>query len=80
MLERKIERAQRHKRKRKNLQERLQEQRLTMSVDEAAAKIGICRSHAYSLANAGGLPVIRMGRRLLVIRAAFDKLFAGGAA
>jgi excisionase family DNA binding protein len=51
-----------------------------MSVDEAAAKIGICRSHAYALANAGGLPVIRMGRRLLVVKAAFEKLFEGGAA
>jgi excisionase family DNA binding protein len=54
-------------------------QRLTLTVDEAAKALGINRGLAYSLARSGEIPSIRLGKRLLVIRAAFEKLFQGAA-
>jgi excisionase family DNA binding protein len=38
----------------------------TLTVDEAAAVLGVGRSSAYAAANSGDLPVIRIGKRLLV--------------
>ena len=40
----------------------------TLSVEEAAQLLGISRSLAYEAARDGALPVIRVGRRLLVPR------------
>lgn len=51
-----------------------QPERLTRTVDEAAALLGISRNTAYDMAAAGRLPTIRMGRRLLVPKAALEKL------
>lgn len=44
-------------------------ERLTMSVEEAGHALGIGRGLAYELARTGQLPVIRLGRRMLVPRA-----------
>jgi excisionase family DNA binding protein len=38
----------------------------TLTVDEAAAVLGIGRSSAYTAARSGDLPVIRIGNRLIV--------------
>jgi excisionase family DNA binding protein len=43
--------------------------RLTISVEDAARLLGISRGLAYEAARRGELPVIRLGRRLLVPRA-----------
>jgi excisionase family DNA binding protein len=43
--------------------------RLTISVEDAARLLGISRGLAYEAARRGDLPVIRLGRRLLVPRA-----------
>jgi len=40
--------------------------RLTLSVEEAAAALGISRSHAWRMVNGGTLPSIRIGHRVLV--------------
>jgi excisionase family DNA binding protein len=50
--------------------------RATMTVEEAAAYLGIGRSAAYEAARSGDLPVIRLGRRLLVPRAALERMLA----
>ena len=48
-------------------------ERLVVTVPEAAALLGISRALAYNLAAQGELPVIRLGRRLVVPRRAlFD--------
>lgn len=47
--------------------------RETLTVEEAARCLGIGRSGAYAAARAGEIPVIRVGRRLLVPRAALDR-------
>ena len=50
----------------------------TMSVEEAAAALGIGRTTAYELARRGELPgALRLGRRLVVSRTALDRLLAG---
>lgn len=50
--------------------------RETASIGEVATRFGIARSTAYELAKADRLPVpvIRLGRRMVVPRAALDKL------
>jgi excisionase family DNA binding protein len=50
---------------------------LTMTVDEAAARLGIGRNTAYDAAASGQLPTIRIGRRLLVPCAALERLLGG---
>jgi excisionase family DNA binding protein len=48
----------------------MSEGRLVVSVTEAAELLGISRGLAYELARAGQLPTLRLGRRLVVPRAA----------
>jgi excisionase family DNA binding protein len=50
------------------------EERLTFTLTEAARRLGISRALAYEAANRGELPVCRIGRRLLVPRAALLRL------
>ena len=53
--------------------------RLTLTVKEAAAMLGISRNLAYELARRGELPgVIKLGeKRLVVSRQALGELLAG---
>jgi len=48
--------------------------RLTLTVEEASRLLGISRSLGYELARQDQLPVLRLGRRLLVPRAALEKM------
>lgn len=41
---------------------------LTITVAEAAVLLGVSRNSAYEAAGRGEIPVIRIGRRLLVLR------------
>jgi excisionase family DNA binding protein len=50
------------------------EERLTYTLTEAARRLGISRALAYEAAHRGELPVCRIGRRLLVPRAALLRL------
>lgn len=52
-------------------------QALTLTVPEAAMVLGISRALAYEAARTGDLPTIRFGRRLVVPRAALDRVLAG---
>jgi excisionase family DNA binding protein len=45
-----------------------------MTVEEAAAVLGISRGLAYQAARDGSIPTIRIGRRLVVPRRALEKL------
>jgi excisionase family DNA binding protein len=49
-------------------------ERRTVSVEEAGRILGISRAAAYLYAKNGDLPTIRLGSRLLVPKAALDKL------
>jgi len=48
--------------------------RQTVSVEEAGRLLGISRGTAYEAAKSGSIPVIRIGKRLLVPRAALERL------
>jgi len=50
---------------------------LTLTVEDAARTLGISRGAAYTHARDGSLPTIRLGKRLLVPKAALDRLLAG---
>ena len=49
-------------------------ERLTLSVEEAAATLGISRAFAYEAVRRGEIPSIRIGRRVLVPHAALNRL------
>lgn len=52
------------------------DERRTLTVDEAARELGIGRTLAFQMARTGELPVIRLGRRVLVPRAALERMLA----
>jgi len=52
------------------------EEKLTLSVEEAAKVLGIGRNLCYDRVKTGEIPVIKIGRRLLVPRAALEKPLA----
>ena len=52
--------------------------RMTMTVAEAALALGVGRGTAYEMARDGRLPVLKIGRRLLVPRVALERLVEGG--
>lgn len=51
--------------------------KLTLTVDEAARCLGIGRNSAYEAIARGEIPVVRIGKRLLVPRVGLEKLLAG---
>lgn len=53
-----------------------QESPLTMTIEEVAVQLGIGRTLAYSLAQRNELPVpvLKLGRRLVVSRVALDQV------
>jgi excisionase family DNA binding protein len=52
----------------------MHEEKLTMTVDEAASVLGICRGLAYEKCRTGEIPTVRIGRRLLVSRPALERM------
>ncbi len=48
----------------------------TLKIEEVAQILGIGRQTAYSLANSGQLPTLRLGRRLVVPIAALERMLA----
>lgn len=51
---------------------------MTYSIDEAAGLLGVSRGSAFKAARLGEIPVIRIGHRMLVPKAALDKLLREG--
>ena len=49
-------------------------ERLTITVDEAAARLGLSRNGAYEAVRRGEIPSLRIGRRVLVPRAALERM------
>ena len=45
-----------------------------LTIMEAADELGISKGSAYEAARTGAIPTIRIGRRLIVPRVAFDKM------
>jgi excisionase family DNA binding protein len=51
-----------------------EQERETLTVEEAGRVVGISRSAAYQAVARGELPALRIGRRLVVPRVALDRL------
>jgi excisionase family DNA binding protein len=49
-------------------------ERLIVTVPEAAQLLGVSRMTAYSAVREGSIPSVRIGRRLLVPKAALERL------
>lgn len=58
----------------------VEQERMTMSVEEAAAVLGISRALAYELVRRGELPRLRLGRRVVIPRRALENLVASAVA
>ncbi|MFZ0173013.1 MAG: helix-turn-helix domain-containing protein [Acidimicrobiales bacterium] len=54
------------------------EQRLVYTVEEAAKLLGISRTFAYEAVQRGDIPSMRIGRRILVPKAALTRLLEAG--
>jgi excisionase family DNA binding protein len=52
-------------------------ERQVYTVDEAGVKLGLARNSAYEAVKRGEIPSIRIGRRILVPKAAFDEMVEG---
>ena len=48
--------------------------RMTVTVEEAAEILGISRAFAYTLVRKEELPCVRLGRRLVIPRRALERL------
>jgi excisionase family DNA binding protein len=53
----------------------VEQERLTLTVEEAAGLLSISRNLAYDLVAEGQIPSIRLGRRVLVPRQALYQMF-----
>jgi len=56
----------------------MDQEKLVLTVDETAKCLGIGRNSAYEAIARGEIPVVRVGKRLLVPKAALEKLLAAG--
>ena len=57
---------------------RLDEDRMTLTVPEAARRLGIGRNQGYEAVKSGEIPSVRIGKRILVPRAALERLMEKG--
>ena len=53
-------------------------ERATVTVEQAAQILGIGRNSAYEAVRRGQIPAIRLGKRLVISRAALERLLSEG--
>jgi excisionase family DNA binding protein len=51
------------------------QERLTLTVEEAASVLGVSRALGYELVRRGEIPSLRLGRRIVVPRLALEAMF-----
>ena len=51
--------------------------RILLTVEEAAARLKIGRTHAWSMAKTGSLPTVRLGKCVRVPVAALMRMYSG---
>jgi excisionase family DNA binding protein len=49
----------------------------TQTVEEAAKELGIGRNQAYAAARRGEIPIIRIGKRILVLKEPLKRMLEG---
>lgn len=58
----------------------MEQEKQTLTIDEAAKVLGVGRNKAYEAAHRGEIPTIRIGKRILVLREPFKRMLAGAPA
>ena len=53
------------------------ENKLVLTVPEAGELLGVSRAHAYLMVKMGQIPIIKLGRRIVVPKVALEKMLAG---
>ena len=56
----------------------MEEEKLTLTVNEASRVLGISRGLAYSMVKTGEIPSVRFGKRVLIPRRALERLLEEG--
>lgn len=51
-------------------------EKLVLTVPEAGELLGVSRVHAYLMVKMGQIPIIKLGRRIVVPRVALEKMLA----
>ena len=51
----------------------------TLTIEEASKALGVSRNKAYEAAKRGEIPTIKIGKRILVPRAALERMLQGAA-
>ncbi len=54
--------------------EKIMKNKLTLTVQEAASLLGLSRNSAYQGISTGEIPHIKVGKRILIPRIAFEKM------
>ena len=57
----------------------MSDERITLTIAEAGALLGISRAHTYELARVGELPSIKLGKRVVVPRRALEQFIENAA-
>lgn len=57
-----------------------QQEKLTYDIEEAGRLLGLSRPSAYLAAKRGQIPTLRLGHRLVVPKAALEKMLANAGA
>ena len=52
----------------------MEQERLTLTVEEAGELLGISRALAYEMARTGRLPTLRFGKRIVVPKKAIESM------
>jgi excisionase family DNA binding protein len=58
----------------KEASRRAAQRRMTLTVEETAQRLGIGRNQAYEAIRRGEIPVVRIGKRLLIPEAALERM------
>ena len=56
----------------------MEEEKLTLTVNESSRVLGISRGLAYSMVKTGEIPSVRFGKRVLIPRRALERLLEEG--
>ena len=51
-------------------------EKLVLTVPEAGELLGVSRAHAYLMVKMGQIPIIKLGRRIVVPKVALEKMLA----
>ncbi|APH13225.1 hypothetical protein ASJ33_07710 [Dehalococcoides mccartyi] len=54
----------------------VQDEKLTLSVQEVTKLLGVSKSGVYELVHTGKIPSLRFGRRILIPRMQLDKMIS----